>query len=64
MYRAARHAQSSFENAGNPGRGIQIRRLDGEAVRRQPLFDHLGELLHAAAFVIVNDLQNTHQNSR
>ncbi len=41
-----------------------MRRLDADAVRRQPLFDRLGEHLNAAAFVIVKDLQNTHQNSR
>ena len=44
-----------------PGARIQIGGFDGEAVRAKSVFDHAGKFLHAAAFTIVQDLQNTHR---
>ncbi len=60
---APRHAQRVNELAirRQAGARIQIRGFDGEAARREPGFDHAGKFLHAAAFVVVNDLQNTHR---
>jgi hypothetical protein len=39
----------------------QISRLESYLVRRQPLLDHAGENLNAAAFLIVKDLQDAHR---
>ncbi len=60
MRRAMRSTQTQLAKNRQSGARIQIGSFDSEAARRKSVFDHGSKFLHAAAFVIVNDLQDTH----